>query len=244
MTNKCLDRLQANANKSAVIVEFIGSFLIILTIPLSQINNAEVSPLAIGHMFMVVGFTFGYLSGSHFNPAVSIAVFLANSDPKFGLGKLILYIIAQCAAGVAAVFYVVMIHGTDFPTPMTPFDLSILKLFATETIFSFAIINAVLHCTCAKMRHTAAFGFAVGMPVVASYLCVGGIHGGAFNPAAATGLLVVRCLTLYCYPLLRLWVYWGAEVLAALLAAIVFRATVDAASRQPATAYGNGIAVE
>ena len=63
--------LHFSENKSAVIVEFIGTFLFTLTIPLAGINDNETAPIAIGFMYMALVFSFAYLSGAHMNPAIS-----------------------------------------------------------------------------------------------------------------------------------------------------------------------------
>ncbi len=239
MTNSAtqvLNKVTANASKSAVIVEFIGTFLVTLTIPLATANGQEVSALAIGSMLMAMGFSFGYLSGAHMNPAISLGVYFAKAAPGFTLLRCLTYIIVQLIAAHAGVFYVVMIQGTDFPTPNVPFDLSILRMFFTEIIFTFVIVTAMLHLQTSKEKHTAAYGFALGMPATAAFLAVGGINGGTFNPATCTALLVVRCLTLYCFPLLRIWVYLLAHLIAAILAAIVYRTTIEAASGPSAVA--------
>ena len=222
-----LKKLQFNQFKSSVIVEFVGTFLFVLTIPLASITSPEVTALAVGFMLMSMVFCFGYISGAHYNPAVSFAVFLA--QPEFGLGKLILYVIAQIAGAACAAFYCVLIHGPEFPVPNTNNDpVRIARAFVAEFVFTFVLASVVLHVACSKQKDNNFYGFAIGMAVLSAALCVGGISGGAFNPAVATGLIVVRCFTLYCMPVVQLWMYWGSEILAAFCAALLYTAVRDA----------------
>lgn len=65
-------------------------------------------------------------------------------------------------------------------------------------------------------------GMAVGMTMVAGMASVGQISGGAFNPAAATGLQMAMCLFDTCEPMRMFWLYWIAPLSGSALAAMVF----------------------
>ena len=60
------------------IAELIGTFFLVLTIGCTVIggNAGVIPPLAIGAALMVMIFAGGHVSGGHFNPAVTLAVFL------------------------------------------------------------------------------------------------------------------------------------------------------------------------
>ncbi|HTG43540.1 MAG TPA: aquaporin, partial [Verrucomicrobiae bacterium] len=60
------------------IVEFIGTFFLVFTVGNTVINGGAgvIPPLAIGSMLMVMIFAGGHISGGHFNPAVTLAVWL------------------------------------------------------------------------------------------------------------------------------------------------------------------------
>ena len=57
------------------IVEFIGTFFLVLTICMTSYSkvSADLQPLAVGTMLMVLIYSMGYLSGAQFNPAISLA---------------------------------------------------------------------------------------------------------------------------------------------------------------------------
>src|SRR5437899_10126356 len=60
------------------VAELIGTFFLVLTIGCSVIGNGAgpLAPLAIGSALMVMIFAGGYISGGHFNPAVTLGVWL------------------------------------------------------------------------------------------------------------------------------------------------------------------------
>ena len=222
------EKLHFSNFKSAVIVEFVGTFLFVLTIGLSSNANGEVAPLAIGFMLMVMIFCFGYISGGHFNPSVTLAVFLSVAD--FKKHKLILYVIAQIAGSCAAGLYYTMIQGPGslvYPVPQALTFTAMLRTFLAESTYTFMLASVVLHVACSKQKNNNFYGFAIGMTVLAGALCVGSISGAAFNPAVATGLIFVRCLTLQCLGMATLWLYWLSHIVGSVVASIFFLATVN-----------------
>ncbi|KAH9600592.1 Major intrinsic protein [Trypanosoma melophagium] len=223
-----------NAFFSAVIVEFIGTFLLVLTVPLSTMNNAEMSPFSVGFMLMSLVFSFGYMSGGHMNPMVSFAVFLSSAN--FGKSRLLFYFIAQMLGGVAAAFYCVLIHGNEFPVPNMGLDfLQMLRGFLAESIFTFVLTSVVLHVAISKQRDNNFYGFAIGTAVLVGGLTCGSISGGAFNPAVATSLIVVRCFVSFsdtgCTPMASLWVYWASEAVGSIAGTILYLAVQNVEER-------------
>ena len=75
------------------LVEFIGTFVFLSVI----LRVGEPIPIAIGLLAAI--YFGGSISGGHFNPAVSVMMFLKKSLP---MNKLLLYIVAQVLGGVAA----------------------------------------------------------------------------------------------------------------------------------------------
>ena len=58
------------------LVEFIGTFFLVFTVGMAVRGGAPLAPLAIGASLMVMIFAGGHISGGHFNPAVTLAVYL------------------------------------------------------------------------------------------------------------------------------------------------------------------------
>src|SRR4029078_12297475 len=81
------------------IAEFIGTFFLMLTIGLTVLSGGGLPPLAIASGLMVMVYAGGHVSGAHFTPAVTIAVFLRGRCPK---ADIVPYMVAQIAAAVVA----------------------------------------------------------------------------------------------------------------------------------------------
>ncbi|MCI4674150.1 aquaporin [Candidatus Mycolicibacterium alkanivorans] len=63
------------------VVDLIGTFFLVLTVGTTVSAGLAVAPLAIGAVLMAMIFAGGHVSGGHFNPAVSLGVFLRGSWP-------------------------------------------------------------------------------------------------------------------------------------------------------------------
>lgn len=86
------------------VVEFIGTFFLVLTIGCAVILSSDASrgivpPLAIGSALMVMVYAGGHLSGAHYNPAVTLAVSVRGRHPW---AEVVPYWIAQVVGAVAA----------------------------------------------------------------------------------------------------------------------------------------------
>ena len=87
------------------IVEFIGAFFLVFTVGMTVIEPGAgtLAPLAIGSALMVMVYAGGHISGGHYNPAVTLAIF---SRGKITLNDAIIYIVVQIVAGVVAALIV------------------------------------------------------------------------------------------------------------------------------------------
>src|SRR6476469_4837052 len=100
------------------LVEFIGTFFLVATIGFAVRGNAgPMAPLAIGSALMVMIFAGGHISGGHYNPAVTLAVFLRGKCP---LIDVIPYMVAQVLAAAAAAVVVMFIKHPRFVEPADP----------------------------------------------------------------------------------------------------------------------------
>ncbi|KAG5505015.1 hypothetical protein JKF63_04462 [Porcisia hertigi] len=229
----CLQSLHLDALMSAAVVEFIGTFLLVLTVPLSIIQNPEMAPISIGFLLMSLVFSFSYLSGGHMNPMVTISVWLAASSSEesaaFNKRRLVSYVVAQMAGGTVAVFYCMLINGREFPVPNMGLSFErMLRGFLAESVFTFVLCSVVLHSTISRQRKNNFYGFAIGFAVLCAGLTCAPISGGALNPAVATPLIVLRCCFSFsgsaCTPMASLWVYWASEGVGAMCASIMYLA--------------------
>lgn len=65
------------------LTEFIGTFFLVLTVGLCVIkpDAGGLAPLAIGSALMIMVYAGGHVSGGHYNPAVTLAVWLRGACP-------------------------------------------------------------------------------------------------------------------------------------------------------------------
>ena len=204
------------------IYEFIGTFFLMLTVGMTVVNTTHPefwAPVAIGSVLAVMVFAGGHISGGHYNPAVSLAVFLRK---KLSFENMLMYWLVQLAGAVAAAFITIYLKGEPSSTPLQP---DILKALLAEFLFTFALCFVVLNV--ATVKATAGnsyFGWAIGFTVLVGAYAMGSISGGAFNPAVALGITILN-LSLWS----NIWIFIVANLLGAVVAALVVNATDEVA---------------
>ncbi|MDR1281193.1 MAG: aquaporin [Opitutaceae bacterium] len=205
------------------IVEFIGTFFLVFTVGMAVKTGQPLAPLAIGASLMVMIYAGGHISGGHFNPAVTLGVFLRGKCPA---KDVVPYWIFQLAAGVVAALAVCWLVGAPVPKAAAAAVVevaapaSVAKALLAEFLFTFALVWVVLNSATAKGTEGNSFyGLAIGFTVVVGAVAVGGISGGAFNPAVGLGVYVMKLASLT-----HLWVYLGADLAGGAVAALAFKA--------------------
>jgi aquaporin Z len=197
-------------------MEFIGTFFLVLTIGCVVIPGVVpgvIIPLAIGSALMVMVYAGGHISGAHFNPAVSLAICIrGRCEGK----QLVPYWIAQILAAVIASVVAVYLVGKSG----TPMEIKTVPLvLLAEFLFTFALAFVVLNSATSKdTAGNSFYGLAIGFTVMVGAFAVGGISGGAFNPAVAVGLAIMKLVNFA-----DIWIHIVAELVAAIVAAITFK---------------------
>lgn len=204
-------------NVKKYIVEFIGTYFLVLTIGTTVLLGAEgvIAPLAIGFVLMVMVYAGGYISGGHYNPAVSLAAVVRGALPA---KQWIPYAIFQILGGIAAAGCVNFLAGG--PAQPSEAAFSMPQVIVAEALFTFALCYVVLlTATSKKTEGNSYYGLAIGSTVMAGAFAVGSICLGAFNPAVAISTLV---LGLCACPKLAL-VTAGVNLAAGIIAGLVFK---------------------
>merc|ERR1719312_1147745 len=85
--------------------------IFVCTIALAVLTNTEtgMAPLAIGGVLMVLIYAGGHVSGGHYNPAVSLGIFIR--DPSFGAMSMGAYMAAQVLGGIVGALIALIIAG-------------------------------------------------------------------------------------------------------------------------------------
>lgn len=195
-------------------VEFIGTFFLVLTIGLAVRSGSSLAPLAIAAGLMAVIYAGGHVSGAHFNPAVTLAAFLRGSCPK---GDVVPYLVAQFLAAFTAGWLVCYLVGAP---PSAPALHGTIPSAIVEFLFTFALAWVILNVATAKgTAGNSFYGLAIAMVVLAGAVSVGGISGGAFNPAVGVGVYVMGLESAH-----QLAVYFIADLAGGAAAAFAFLA--------------------
>ena len=205
------------------LVEFIGTFFLVFTIGMTVIapGAGNLAPLAIGMILAVVIYAGGHVSGAHYNPAVTLAVWLRGKCPAVDI---IPYITAQLTGALVASLAVkalktgLVAKAAALGGPMTP---EVLPALLAEFLFTFVLAWVILHVATAKGTSGNSFyGAAIGGTVLAGAFAVGTISGGAFNPAVAFGLCLMGIVSWG-----SIWIYLAANFAGGIVAALAFKAT-------------------
>jgi len=160
------------------IIEFIGTFFLVLVVGLTG------NPLAIGVVLAAMVYMGGYISGAHYNPAVTVGLLLSK---KISSDIALRYILTQFLASIIAAAIYFVIRGNTF-VPEIGSHVSFLSAALVELLFTFLLVSVVLHVAATeKTKGNDYFGIAIGLTLMAAVFAGGPISGGAFNPAVGIG---------------------------------------------------------
>ncbi len=197
------------------VMELIGTFFLVLTIGMSVIagGSGVIPPLAIGSILMVMIYAGGHISGGHYNPAVTLGVWLRGRCSTKDVAP---YMIFQVIGALLAGFVV------KYLTPgmqITTRELAVIPELVAEFLFTFALVFVVLNSATSKDNNGNSFyGLAIGFTVLAGAFAVGGVASAAFNPAVAVGISSMGLVSWS-----RLWIYLVANFSGGAVAALAFR---------------------
>jgi aquaporin Z len=173
------------------LVEFIGTFFLAMTVGMTVIGAsagaAVLAPIAIGSALMIMVYAGGHVSGGHYNPAVTLAVWLRG---RCAGADVLPYWISQILGALAASAVVLFLKGD---VKAAPSDLAVSPALLAEFLGTFALAYVVLNVATAKATAgNSHYGLAIGFTVMVMAFALGGVSGGAFNPAVATGITVMH----------------------------------------------------
>jgi aquaporin Z len=211
-----------------LIVEFIGTFFLVLTIGQVVIGTtgaaAALAPLAIGSALMVMVYAGGHISGGHYNPAVTLAVWIRGKCSNLEAPAYMVVQALGAAAAAGAVYY--------FKRPITasPGTIDVGPALLAEFLFTFALCYVVLNVATARgTQGNSNYGLAIGFTVMVGAFAVGGISGGAFNPAVALGLTILDLVDVT-----KVWIHLVADFAGGAAAGLLFNA-LDLGDDRPTT---------
>lgn len=223
-------------NSKIFLAELIGTFALVFIGAGAGVAGAGLLGVAFAHGLVVVAFayTFGYISGTHINPAVTFGLWAAGKLK--GDIAVVSYVIPQLIGSILAAFLLNLFTG-DISNGATIGSLSQPEVFAqngrfypfipmaVEAILTFFLMNAVLHNAVAGKSGQFA-GLAIGLTLTAAILVGGPLTGASLNPARTFGPAIFAAPSLASTePYI---VYLFGPLLGSILAVLAYRFFTDA----------------
>jgi glycerol uptake facilitator protein len=220
--------------------EVIGTaFLVFIgvgSVPATLIVNGDtpftmadlgVISLAFGTVVVATVYALGHVSGNHINPAVTLGLAVTG---KFPWSKVPGYVAAQAVGatiGAAAIIAVLGQQASDVGLGVASYadSVSVPQAFAAEFVGTFILVFTIFGVIHAKAPAGFA-GVAIGLVVFAAIIPVAPTTGASINPARTFGPMLVQQLAGGSVKWEQLPVYLGAELLAGVLAALVYQTLV------------------
>lgn len=204
-----------------ILVEFIGTFFLVFTIGCAVASGSVVTALAIGSMLMCLVYAGAHISGANYNPAVSLSLFMRKA---LTMNEMLGYWGAQFAGGLVGALAACMITGNPNSCVHVPGpDVDALRAVMAEVLGTFALCWVVLNVATAKKNEGNSFyGLAIGMTVFACAIGLGGISGGAFNPAVGAGRNICDLICGAGTSIGGIWIYFVGPFLGGVLATLAY----------------------
>jgi MIP family channel proteins len=226
-----------NRTVAALIAEAIGTFLFFFVGAGSVVLGDYLAAhggtgpglvgvaLAHGLALAVVVSALGAVSGGHFNPAVTLAVWIMG---RITAMRSALYVLAQLIGALAAGLALKAVfadswQASNIGTPALGAGITPLMGIGIEAILTALLVLAVIG-TAVDSRAPKIGGLAIGLAVAADILVGGPLTGAAMNPARWFGPAVAAGAYADWY------VWWIGPAIGAAVAALIYRTTLAEAS--------------
>lgn len=188
--------------------------------------------LAFGLTVVTMAYAVGYISGGHFNPAVTIGLWAGG---RFPAGAVVPYWVAQVAGAIAAaaVLFVIASGLPGFDAAASGFAANgygehspggypLLSALVVEVVLTFFFVFIILGVTDGR----ASVGFAalaIGLALTLIHLVSIPVTNTSVNPARSTG----PALFVGGWALQQLWLFWVAPLLGGLLGGLAWKVLLD-----------------
>ena len=208
--------------------ELLGTFVLVFagtTAVVASIATTSpvlvVVPFAFGLALLAGLYAFGEVSGGHFNPAVSLAMFL---DKRLSSNDLIAYWMAQFAGGILAAIGLWIASSRDdvATTATVPGSFGDGSAFFIELLFTAIFVSVILQASVSGRFGGSAL-LAIPLALVAVHLAAIPFSGSSVNPARTFGPDLIGG------EWDGIWIYFIAPPLGAILAVFVHRTVTGGA---------------
>lgn len=228
--------MDENKQWQKLAAEFLGTaFLVFIgvgSVPATLIVNGDAPftmaslgfiSLAFGTVVIATVYIFGYISGNHINPAVTLGLAVTG---KFPWREVPGYLLAQLLGAILGSFAIVGVLGpkaSEVGLGVASYGptIPVYQAFIAEFVGTFILVFTVF----GVIHRKASPGFAglvIGFVVFAAIIPVAPATGASINPARTTGPMLVQQLLGGTVQWEQWPVYVGAELLAGVAAALLF----------------------
>lgn len=217
--------------------EFFGTFWLVLggcgsavlaaAFPALGIGFVGVA-LAFGLTVLTMAYAVGHISGAHFNPAVTLGLWVAGRIPA---RNVIPYIVAQVIGGIAgaAVLYFIASGKTGFDATLggfasngfgdhSPGGFSLTACAVAEVVLTAFFLLVILGAT----DRYASAGFAplaIGLALTLIHLITIPVTNTSVNPARSTAVAIFQGT----WALQQLWLFWVTPLVGGLIGGLIYR---------------------
>lgn len=193
------------------VIEFLGTFFVALAVSLTE------NPTAIGLVYLALLYIGWRVSGAHYNPGVTLALWLRG---EFATHRIWGYWIAQVLGAFFALVFEFKLSGSLFTPDISPDD-HVFFICALEFLFTFALCYVYLAARTVKaLRDSQLYGVILGFTLVGL-----ASMGGLFNAAIGLASLVLYAIygvEMYVHVFNNILVYAVCPLLGAVAAGLAF----------------------
>lgn len=201
-----------------LVTEVVGTMFLAAAIGFAVTQNVELAALTIGFALMVVVYAGGAISGAHYNPAVTLALWVRGACKG---SEVLPYIVAQLIGAALGWLIVFVSFGQGFG-PQMGAQVPPMQGIWLEAVFTFLLVFTILNVAASKRTAgNSYFGLAIGMAVFVGATIIGPVTGGALNPAIGLSPNLMNMLFGQ-GELGDVWVYLIGPTLGAAIAAFLF----------------------
>lgn len=219
------------------IAEFIGTFWLVLggcgtavfaaTFPETGVGFLGVA-LAFGLTVLTGAYAFGHISGGHFNPAVTVGLWVGG---RFNGKDLIPYIVAQVLGGIAAAGILALVLSGkagftglgDFACngygSHSPGGFSLQSCAITEVVLTCMFIIVIMGAT-HKNGNTRFAGIAIGLALTLIHLISIPVTNTSVNPARSLAVAVFQGE----WAMGQVWLFWIAPIVGGAIGGAIYSA--------------------
>jgi aquaporin Z len=218
------------------LAEFIGTFWLVFGGCGSAIFAAAFPELRIGFLGVALAFgltvltgafALGHISGGHFNPAVSVGLWVGG---RFDTKDLIPYVVSQVVGAVLAAWVLYLIvqgqagfagtggFATNGYAELSPGKYSLISALMIEIVLTAMFLIVIMGAT--DKRAPAGFApIAIGLALTLIHLISIPVTNTSVNPARSTGVAIFAETA----ALSQLWLFWVAPIVGAIIGAIIYK---------------------